>query len=83
MTAWYAVLLGAVIVALGAFLVAPPPRRTSPDAIDRDLRPAATQIASGYATEGAPEASVDVSAHGAARRRPRAAVLDPARPRGC
>jgi heavy metal sensor kinase len=52
LTAWYAVLLAAIIVALGAFLVL----RLEADLqarIDRELRGSSVQIANGYAKEGA------------------------------
>jgi heavy metal sensor kinase len=54
MTAWYVVLLGAVIVAVGAFVIVRL-RADLTDAADRSLHPAASQIAAGYAQEGIPD----------------------------
>ncbi|MEA2341446.1 MAG: hypothetical protein QOG11_1523, partial [Solirubrobacteraceae bacterium] len=54
LTAWYAGLLAAAILGLGAFLVLQL-RTDLRAAVDRDLKAAAGQIAKGYAQEGAPE----------------------------
>ncbi len=76
LTAWYAVLLGAIIVVLGAFLVLRL-RADLQDGIDRDLRRATTQISRGYATEGTEE-FLDVSETVLPHAGSVAAVLDPA-----
>lgn len=60
LTAWYAVVVAAIIFALGAFVVI----RLTADLrarIDRELRDGATQVVRGYAAEGVPEFR-DVSA---------------------
>ncbi len=54
LTVWYAVLLAAIVVALGAFLVLQL-RADLQAAIDRDVREASVHIAAGYADEGAEE----------------------------
>jgi heavy metal sensor kinase len=51
MTVWYVVLLTAVIVAVGAFVIVRL-RADLTDATDRSLHPAVSQMASGYAKEG-------------------------------
>ena len=75
MTAWYVALLGAVIAAVGAFLVVQL-RADLTDAIDGALRPAAVQIADGYRAEGASEA-IDVARSVLTGERPAAQILDP------
>ncbi len=75
MTAWYVVLLGAIVVAVGAFLVVRL-RSDLTDAIDRTLHPAVAQIADGYRAEGAPEA-IDVARSVLTGERPAAQILDP------
>ena len=75
MTAWYVVLLGAIVVAVGAFLVVRL-RSDLTDAIDRTLHPAVAQIADGYRAEGAPEA-VDVARSVLTGERPRSADPGP------
>jgi heavy metal sensor kinase len=75
MTAWYVVLLAAIVAALGAFLVLRL-RSDLTDAIDRSLQPAAAQIADGYRAEGAPEA-IDVARSVLNGERPAAQILDP------
>jgi heavy metal sensor kinase len=54
LTGWYAVVLMAVLVAMGTFVVTKL-RSDLTEEIDRGLRPAATQIAQGYRAEGPPE----------------------------
>jgi heavy metal sensor kinase len=54
LTAWYALLLAAIVVVLGVFLVLQL-RADLQAAIDRDLREASGHIARGYADEGAEE----------------------------
>jgi two-component system, OmpR family, sensor kinase len=54
LTAWYAVLLAVIIVALGAFLVVRL-RSDLQEAVDRDVRDGAEMIAFSYATEGTEE----------------------------
>ena len=54
MTAWYLALLALVLAAIAVFVVVRL-RADLTDGLDRTLRPAAAQIASGYASEGAPE----------------------------
>jgi heavy metal sensor kinase len=54
LTVWYAVLLAAIVVALGAFLVLQL-RADLQAAIDRDVRAASAHIARGYADEGEEE----------------------------
>ncbi|MGH2950038.1 MAG: hypothetical protein ACRDPC_27875, partial [Solirubrobacteraceae bacterium] len=54
LTVWYALLLAAIVVALGAFLVLQL-RADLQAAIDRDVREASVHIADGYADEGAEE----------------------------
>jgi heavy metal sensor kinase len=76
MTAWYVVLLAAIIAAVGAFLVLQL-RSDLTAAIDGTLRPAAAQIADGYRAEGPPEA-VDVAHSVLTGERPAAQILDPA-----
>ena len=76
MTAWYVVLLAAIIAAVGAFLVV----RLRADlvaAMDSRLNPAADQIALGYHAEGAPEAH-DVTASVLSGERAASQVLTPA-----
>jgi len=51
MTVWYVVLLTAVIVAVGAFVIVRL-RADLTDATDRSLHPAVRQMANGYAQEG-------------------------------
>ena len=75
MTAWYVILLAAIIVAVGAFLVLRL-RSDLTEAVDRTLHPAAAQIADGYRAEGAPEA-VDVARSVLTGERPAAQILDP------
>jgi heavy metal sensor kinase len=75
MTAWYVILLAAIIVVVGAFLVLRL-RSDLTDAVDRTLHPAAAQIADGYRAEGAPEA-VDVARSVLTGERPAAQILDP------
>jgi heavy metal sensor kinase len=75
MTAWYVVLLAAIIVAVGAFLVLRL-RSDLTEAVDRTLHPAAAQIADGYRAEGAPEA-VDVARSVLTGERPAVQILDP------
>jgi heavy metal sensor kinase len=73
-TVWYAILLAAIVAAVGAFLVL----RLRADliaAIDGTLRPATAQIADGYRAEGAPEA-VDVAGSVLTGERPAAQILD-------
>ena len=73
-TVWYAILLAAIVAAVGAFLVV----RLRADliaAIDGTLRPATAQIADGYRAEGAPEA-VDVARSVLTGERPAAQILD-------
>jgi heavy metal sensor kinase len=75
LTAWYAVLLAAIIVALGAFLVL----RLEADLqsrIDREVRASSVQIAQGYAKEGA-EDFRDVSRTVLPRGNSAAQVLSP------
>jgi two-component system OmpR family sensor kinase len=74
MTAWYVALLAAIVAAVGAFLVVRL-RADLTDAIDRDLRPAIGQIATGYRVEGPPEAT-DVASSVLTGERPAAQVLD-------
>jgi heavy metal sensor kinase len=52
LTAWYAMLLAAVVVALSTFLVLQL-RADLEDAVQREVRAGSTQIARGYAKEGA------------------------------
>jgi heavy metal sensor kinase len=76
MTAWYVVLLAAIIATVGAFLVL----RLHADlvaAMDSRLNPAVDQIALGYHAEGAPEAH-DVSATVLSGERAASQVLTPA-----
>jgi heavy metal sensor kinase len=54
LTAWYAGLLAAAILGLGAFLVLQL-RADLRAELDRDLKAAAAQVARGYSQEGAPE----------------------------
>jgi two-component system, OmpR family, sensor kinase len=54
MTAWYAALLVAVLVATGTFLVVRLRADLTAD-MDRALRPAAARVAADYRAEGAPE----------------------------
>jgi heavy metal sensor kinase len=75
MTAWYVVLLAAIIAAVGAFLVLQL-RSDLTAAIDRTLRPAAAQIADGYRAEG-PSEAVDVAGSVLTGERPAAQILDP------
>ncbi len=60
LTAWYAVLLAAIIVALGVFLTIQL-RADLEETIDRDIRASSVEIAKGYSLEG-PEDFRDVSA---------------------
>jgi heavy metal sensor kinase len=76
-TAWYVVLLAAIVAAVGAFLVVRL-RSDLTDSIDRSLQPAAEQIADGYRAEGAAEA-VDVAVSVLTGERPAAQILDPSR----
>ena len=74
LTAWYAVLLAVIIVALGAFVVL----RLGAElrsTIDREVRNSSAQIAKGYAEEGTPEFR-DVSQTVLPRERSAAQVLD-------
>jgi heavy metal sensor kinase len=74
-TAWYVVLLAAIVAAVGAFLVV----RLRSDltaAVDRGLHPAAAQIADGYRAEGPAEA-IDVARSVLTGERAAAQVLDP------
>jgi heavy metal sensor kinase len=75
MTAWYVLLLAAIIAAVGAFLVLRL-RSDLTDAIDRTLQPATAQIADGYRAEGAAEA-IDVARSVLTGERPAAQILDP------
>jgi heavy metal sensor kinase len=75
MTAWYVVLLGAIVVAVGAFLVLQLLADLTA-AVDRTLHPAASQIADGYRAEGAPEA-IDVARSVLTGERPAAQIVDP------
>jgi heavy metal sensor kinase len=59
LTAWYAVLLAAILIGLGAFVVWQL-RADLVQTVDRELRGSSTQIAQGYAYEG-PEDFADVS----------------------
>jgi heavy metal sensor kinase len=59
LTAWYAALLAAIIVGLGAFVVWQL-RADLVQTVDRELRGSSTQIARGYSYEG-PEDFADVS----------------------
>jgi heavy metal sensor kinase len=59
LTAWYAVLLAAIMVGLGAFLVLQL-RSDLTESVDREVKANATQIAHGYTYEGA-EDFADVS----------------------
>jgi heavy metal sensor kinase len=75
LTAWYVVLLAAIIVALGAFLVL----RLRADLtarIDREIQASAVQIAQGYAAEG-PEDFRDVSRTVLPRGGSASQILDP------
>jgi heavy metal sensor kinase len=74
MTAWYVLLLAAIVAAVGAFLIVRL-RSDLTDAIDATLKPAAAQIADGYRVEGAPEA-VDVARSVLTGERPAAQILD-------
>jgi heavy metal sensor kinase len=74
-TVWYAVLLAAVVAAVGLFLVLQL-RSDLTEAIDRGLHPAAAQIADGYRSEGAAEA-VDVARSVLTGERAAAQILDP------
>jgi heavy metal sensor kinase len=74
-TAWYVVLLAAIVAAVGAFLVLQL-RADLTDAIDRALQPATAQIADGYRAEGASEA-IDVARSVLTGERPAAQILDP------
>jgi len=60
LTAWYAILLAAIIIALSTFLVLQL-RADLEDTVDREVRAGSTQIARGYMKEG-PEDFRDVSA---------------------
>ena len=75
MTAWYVVLLGLIVAAVGAFLVVEL-RSDLTEAVDRTLRPAAAQIADGYRAEGPSEAT-DVARSVLTGERPGAQILDP------
>jgi heavy metal sensor kinase len=75
MTAWYVLLLAAIVAAVGAFLVVRL-RSDLTDAIDRALQPATAQIADGYRAEGAAEA-IDVARSVLTGERPAAQILDP------
>jgi heavy metal sensor kinase len=59
LTAWYALVLAVILVALGTFVVLQL-RADLTDALDRDVRADAVQIARGYQFEG-PEDFVDLS----------------------
>ena len=74
MTAWYVLLLAAIVTAVGAFLVVRL-RADLTDAIDGTLKPATAQIADGYRAEGAAEA-VDVARSVLTGERPAAQILD-------
>jgi signal transduction histidine kinase len=75
MTAWYVILLAAIIAAVGAFLVVRL-RSDLTDAVDRALGPAGAQIGDGYRAEGAPEA-VDVARSVLTGERAAAQILEP------
>jgi heavy metal sensor kinase len=76
LTAWYAVLLAVIILALGAFLVLRL-RSELQATVDRELGASSTQIALGYAEEGAKDFR-DVSGTVLPRGRSAAQVIDPA-----
>ena len=81
LTAWYAALLAAIIVAAsGAFLVAAAEVGPRADGRSRGAGRTRCQIAEGYEYEGA-EDFQDVSAHGAPARHLRCAGARPRRPR--
>jgi heavy metal sensor kinase len=75
LTAWYAVLLAVIIVALGAFVVLRL-RTELRTTIDREVRASSTQIALGYRAEGAKDFR-DVSQTVLPRGHSAAQVLDP------
>jgi heavy metal sensor kinase len=75
LTAWYAVLLAAIIVGLGTFIVLQL-RSDLEQAVDRDLRASSVQIAQGYAYEGA-EDFQDVSGTVLPQGTSAAQVIDP------
>jgi heavy metal sensor kinase len=54
LTAWYSLLLAAIIVALGAFVVIQL-KADLQDTVDREVRASSVQIAQGYTEEGAEE----------------------------
>src|SRR4051812_42730166 len=74
MTAWYVALLAVVLAAVGLF-VALQLRADLTAGVDRDLRPAAEQIAAGYREEGLPEFR-DTAATVLAGERSAAQMLD-------
>src|SRR4051812_12852264 len=74
MTAWYVALLAVVLAAVGLFVVLQL-RSDLTAGVDRDLRPAAAQIAAGYREEGLPEFR-DTAATVLAGERAAAQVLD-------
>jgi hypothetical protein len=76
LTVWYALLLALIVAAVGAFVVVRL-RSDLTDSIDRRLRPAAHQIASGYRSEGGQEFH-DVAATVLSGERAAAQVVDPA-----
>jgi heavy metal sensor kinase len=75
MTAWYVALLGAIIAAVGAFLVVQL-RSDLTAAVDGNLGPATEQIALGYHAEGLPEAR-DVSTTVLSGERPASQIIEP------
>ena len=74
MTAWYIAVLALVLVAVGAFVIVQL-RADLTDSLDRDLRAAVHQIATGYRAEGVQEFS-DTSATVLSGERPAAQVRD-------
>ena len=75
LTAWYAVLLAAIIVALGTFLVLQL-QSDLEESVDREVQSGARHISFGYQTEGA-EDFLDVSRTVLPRAGSAAQVLDP------
>lgn len=75
LTAWYAVLLAVIIVALGAFLVVRL-RSDLQEAVDRDVRDGAEMIAFSYAMEGTEE-FLEIAEKVLPRGGSAAQVLDP------
>jgi heavy metal sensor kinase len=74
LTGWYAVLLAAIVVVLGTFLVVQL-KGDLQRSIDRDVRDAATRIADGYADDGTHE-FIDVSETVLPRSGSAAQILD-------